>query len=275
MPHPSGKALTQGESAVLLMTDVHYGRKTASYNPKVFAKRLTRLSQTLGGIREGLASLSLDRLVVFMAGDMNDGTDIYATQPHEQAESNVEAQADELSELLSSWLLEQKRIWGTVSVEAVPGNHGRAGKRAAVAANWDMVFYRYLALRLGEAIPVGLNPRPKSPFIRKVELRDHQYILYHGHRIKSYFNIPWYGMSMRLHRWMSTRLAPFDMVCLGHFHTFGAWDVNRKTILVSGTMITDDDWALEEFGWESSARWWLFGVSDKHPMTWQYRLELE
>ena len=120
----------QEESAVLVMTDIHYGRKTSSYNPSVCLERLDRVGAHLARVRQLLAEYNITELVIALIGDVNDGTDIYATQPHHQAITNVEHQARELSTYLAHWLEKQSQVWPSIRVEAVPGNHGRAGRFA-------------------------------------------------------------------------------------------------------------------------------------------------
>ena len=264
----------QEESAVLVMTDIHYGRKTSSYNPSVCLERLDRVGAHLARVRQLLAEYYITELVIALIGDVNDGTDIYATQPHHQAITNVEHQARELSTYLAHWLEKQSQVWPSIRVEAVPGNHGRAGRFAHEAANWDIVAYRYLEYQARALnIPVNIG-EGDDLFLRKVLIRGHNYLFYHGHDIRTFSNIPWYGMMLRLSRWLSTSLAPFDVVCMGHFHTLGYWLINRIHLFESGTMITDDEWALRTFGWESASRWWLFGVSNSRPVTWQFTIDL-
>lgn len=263
----------QKETAVLVMSDLHYGKKTESFNPDSFKERLFALGERLGHIKSCLAGFEFDRLVVFLLGDVNDGTLIYASQPHHQAETNVEEQAEQLTDLLTEWFLNQKKIWGKVDIECIPGNHGSSGRNTHENANWDMVAYKYLRHKLHNEIAVRMN-RKENAFIRKVEIRSHQYLLYHGHDIKSYSSIPWYGIMMRIARWNTTKLAPMDVVIMGHFHSSGTWKFNQIEVMLSGTLITDDDWALQTLGYESANKWWLFGVSDKRPITWRFELDL-
>jgi hypothetical protein len=39
-------------------------------------------------------------------------------------------------------------------------------------------------------------------------------------------------------------------------------------------MVSDDDWALRKYGWESVNRWWMFGMSERKKLVWQYGLDL-
>jgi DNA polymerase II small subunit/DNA polymerase delta subunit B len=262
------------ESAVLTMSDLHYGKKTSSFNLESFEERLEVFGDRLVAMRESMAGYDFDELVVCLLGDVNDGTGIYATQPHHQAESNVEEQAEQLSELLAPWFRKQKKVWKDIRLETIPGNHGLVSRFCHEAANWDIVTYKYLKAKLErDGIQVGIN-RTGNKFLRKVQVRKHHYLLYHGHDIHSFANIPWYGMMNRISRWVTTKLAPIDVVMMGHFHTHGCWSMNRLQLLCSGTMITDDDWALQTLGWESANKWWLFGVSDKRPITWSFGMDI-
>jgi hypothetical protein len=234
------------------------------------------LGERLARIRHLLSDYQFDKLLVCMLGDVNDGTEIYAGQAHEQAESNVEEQAYQLATYMSGWLKRQKDVWGNVEVEAVPGNHGRAGRFAHVAANWDLVAYRYMKLMVEPAgITVNHPMKGEMVFLRKITVRKHPVLLYHGHDLQFYQSVPWYGIQNRLMKWSTvSSLTPFELVLLGHLHFLGDWSLNMLRILASGCMPSDDDWPVQKLGYESQNKWWLFGMSNKRPVTWQFGLEL-
>jgi predicted phosphodiesterase len=261
------------ESAVVVMTDIHYGKKTTSFNPDACAEKISNFGDSVLRIHDLMTGYQFDELVVCLLGDINDGSEIYATQPHHQAITNVEQQAEDISTILADWFKRQVKsgAWPKIRVECVPGNHGRAGKHAHEAASWDIVTYKYLRNKLPSSCPLHLGK--KNVFLRNIKIKRHNFLLYHGHEIKTFGNIPWYGMLLRTARWNLSSLSPFRAVLFGHWHTFGAWQFNQVTALASGTLITDDDWALQSLGWESANKWWMFGVSDKRPITWSFGLE--
>lgn len=265
----------QRESAILTLSDLHFGKQTASYNPNRFGERLNKLSATLGRIRELLGDYAFDELIICCLGDMVDGAGIYPTQFHHQAMTNADEQADVLSDLLDRFGSEQKKAWGKTRFECVPGNHGRSGKFTHENQNYDMTAYRLLELKSKlHGVMVNWN-KDANPFIRKVRVRNHDFVLYHGQDIRMYQGIPWYGMAQRVFRWLSTKkIGRFDAILMGHFHTTGLWDVNEVELCLSGTMATDDDWALQTLGYESSPHWWLFGISDSRPITWRFKIDL-
>lgn len=260
------------ESAIFHMTDLHFGKRTSTFSSDKFEAKLDAIGERLKSIRGAMTGYDFDELVIPLTGDVNDGTGIYPTQAHHQDITNVEEQADQLSDLLAAWYRDQLKTWKKIRIECVPGNHGRAGKFAHEGASWDMVAYKYLASKLRDVIPVHWNRNDK--FIRTISVRKHRYLLYHGHDIKTFSNIPWYGMLLRLAKWNTTKLAPFDVALMGHFHTCGDWTLNRIRLLLSGTMISDDEWALQSLGWESANKWWLFGANDERPVTWSFAVDV-
>ena len=264
------------ETAVLTITDPHYGKGTATYDPDIFKLRLD-------GVRDKVAKIwelhrghhVFDKLVIPILGDVNDGSGIFPTQGLHQVITDPNRQAREVARHLGAFARDMRDIWGVVELECVPGNHGRTGKFGHEAANWDMVAYQYLQMQVeNDGIPVRMNERG-NPFLRTIDIRGHKFLLYHGHEIRSWGSIPWYGILLRLSRWLMTEeFRDVKVVLMGHFHTKGRWQFNRVEALVSGTMVTDDEWAKQVFGWESATKWWMFGVSDSRPISWAYDIEL-
>lgn len=267
------------ETAVLVQTDIHYGKKTHTFNPEVAVQRLKDTFEKVSHITGYLgAAYRFDELVILMLGDINDGSGIYPTQSHHQAITNVEQQAEEFAGFYADLLARYGKRFPAIRIEAVPGNHGRAGKFAHEAANWDIVTYRYLAQECrARNLPVTLHlGRGSNLFVRTARIRKFDYLLFHGHQVRASFaGIPSYGLGQRICRWATTRkFRRFDMALCGHFHARFAWHVNRIPISVSGTYVTDDIWSLDELGWESSNIMPFFGVSDERPMTWNYDLNV-
>lgn len=208
---------------------------------------------------------------------MIDGGGIYPTQPHHQEITDPQEQAWKLADWLMPWLRQQRDAWERVDLYCVPGNHGRSGKHQHENANWDLVFYRFLQGKLaGEpAGKLALHMNSDDYFLFPVDIRGHRYLLYHGDKIYGTAGIPWYGVQNRLLRWnTSDSLGHLDVMCMGHFHALAHWRVNRLQVLSTGTMVTNDEWALTTLGFDSANQWWLVGASDKHPITWQYGLDL-
>jgi len=270
-------ASNKNESAILVMTDIHYGKKTSSFNRDVCRKRINRIADKVTSINSLLTGqYKFDELVIFLLGDVNDGNDIYPGQANHQECSNVEEQAWEFAEFYARFVRRLLPLYPKVRIETVPGNHGRSGRGVHEGANWDIVAYRYLGHHLrNDNVPVIVGTGD-SLFVRKVKVRKHNYLLFHGHQVKgSFAGIPSYGLSTRVLRWATTKYSPFNMALCGHFHSYFNWDVNDVDMLMSGTCVTDDLYSLDQLGWASSCKWPFFGVNDKRSVTWSYKLEAD
>jgi hypothetical protein len=284
------------ESLILTLSDLHYGKRTPTFNTRVFLRRLGRLRDRL------IRTVDLFRprfhfseIVLAVLGDVVDGDGIYPTHPHHTEPSNADLQTDRCSEALVGLVEALAESFPKVRVEAIPGNHGRVGRHAHEAANWDVGVYRLLRLKTAHLPNVrvyytgwedaaktvrsggraDVSNRTENLFLRTFEVRGHRYLLYHGHGVKMYQGIPWYGIQNRVLRWSTTeQLGGFEAVMMGHFHTTGFSVVNQIKTFLSGTLVSGDDFPLESLGFESANSWWLFGVSRKRAVTWHMDLDL-
>jgi hypothetical protein len=264
------------EDAVLVVTDVHYGKATQSYSPDVTRQRMEEVAARIESITAMLqTSIEIDRLHIMFLGDLADGADIYPSQTHHQEISNPDQQSIEAAQTVFAPFVRRMALtFPEVHNYFVYGNHGRTGKRMHEAANWDITCYRYLSLILGDANPRIITHTENLTYpIRVVNVRGHGHLLYHGNEIRSFANIPWYGMMNRLLRWNNSSLPDWRVAHMGHFHSCGRWHINQFEMFSSGTMVTHDEWAFQVLGWESSNRWWFMGVSDERPVTWSFDIQ--
>lgn len=264
------------ETAVLVVTDTHYGKATGSYNPsastrqhELVVERVTRVADTLR------RSYDFDRLVLALLGDGPDGSDIYPSQAHHQDITNAEEQAIAYADdVLTPFVKGIKESFRQVDIRTVPGNHGRSGKHKSEAENWDITAARYLEKNLDKVRGVNLDVPRHVPKVHIEEIRGHRFLLYHGDGVKGYQGIPFYGLRQRALNWRSTATyGDFRVLHVGHFHSFGRMQHNDITIMLNGTMVSDDQWALDELGYESQQAWHFHGVSDERPITFDFGIE--
>lgn len=266
------------ETAVLCLSDPHYGKRTPTFDPDRCRARLQLAGERTAKIRAIYSTgIDFDRLVVLILGDVNDGCEIFAGQAHEQAITNVEEQARECAAMLTEWLLKQREVWGEVAVYCCAGNHGRSGglsKSFHERANWDLVTYQYLRLALQpHGLPIDIDH--SRPFLRVVGVRGHGILMHHGHFVQAGV-LPGPALMRRLVNWSIVQsIPPWELAVMGHYHTIGYLRQSGVQLMMSGTLVTDDPYPIERLGVESPPGWWLFGVSDKHVPTWQIALDLD
>ena len=263
--HPSAHR----ETAVLHLGDLHVGKKECGYD--TFQARMRRISDRLKDIRDTvLRQYDITKLKVILTGDVVDGHGVYPSQAYNQAIGDARAQANLCGDGLAELISNQRGLYGTVEVAAVPGNHGIGGNKfAADSQNWDILAYDRLAEKLAGRVPVEYNP--EDPWVLKTQIADkYAAILNHGHRLgKSRKSV-----EDRIARWSSSdHFYPFHYVFTGHLHSLEYWHFNRVHYFRTGTMLTDDPYA-RQLGYESSVRAWLFGVHEKRPVTWTVQVDL-
>ncbi len=266
--------MANSQTVVAHITDFHYGKKTRTYNKDVAKEKFAKFSKDLVDIRK--QNKDADKLVLVWGGDIVDGTGIYPSQPHHQDASDVTEQIDDCTDLTKELFKEQLAAWGAVDNYTVPGNHGRTHKANHEGSNYDRILYSAIRREAEKLTGVRVleDDRNVGPFLKPFRVRNHRMLAYHGHSIQMYTNIPWYGIIQRLCKWKADKFAGVSTLMLGHFHGFGLWNVQGCNILLGGTTVTDDMWALESFGSGAVNKWWVFGVTDKNPMQWSIPLNV-
>lgn len=257
-------------TAALIASDVHYGKETSTYSCDVTTERLAAVSEQL----TKLAKLSgpVDELVVVFLGDIVDGAGIYPTQAHHQEETDILSQVRPVASQLAGLVTAQTRHWPAVRVEAVAGNHGRSGYFLHEHTNWDVATYMVMELMLErDGVRVNYGQHEHSPFMRSVPIGAQHAMLYHGHGIRMYQQIPRYGIIQRLLKWSTaSSLGDWRYLMLGHFHTLEYFQHNAKRVYLTGTMVSDDEWALEQLGADSTPAWWFLLFDGDGIVEWQY-----
>ena len=260
------------ETLVALISDMHIGKLTLSFNIERARKMMERWMDKILRIKELLGSgYIFDELVVASLGDINDGTEIYATQPHHQAITNVLLQAEVAADIIATQIKRAHGHFRNVTFVGVAGNHGRAGKRAHEAANWDIATYKLMKAMLPKTRFV-INERDDFLMVHKV--KGHGLLLYHGHYIRMYAQVPWYGIITKVLKWAQSVRDDWRVACFGHFHSCGYTRLNGIDIFLNGTLVTDDLYPMMTLGLLSSNKWWLFGVSERHATTFKFDIDV-
>jgi len=271
---------TNEEVVVLLMSDLHIGKKTRTYNPKVFVKRLRKLEKNMMSIVTAQRSIRpIKKLVVVMNGDIIDAEALYPSQAVDHIAITIIDQlyavgVPELSKFLYFCLANFEEV----EVYCQRGNHGRqnaAKWSSSKSTNWDFVLYKSLEGAMGEQDRLKWNIETKDwkQFFR---INGEGFLATHGDMIRMYYNLPWYGMTRQSMRWQNAfrdriKLTHF---LFGHFHSASVLRFNNCLIYVNGSFVTDDPFAEEHLGVASAPEQLLFAVHPNHGVSWHYKLKL-
>lgn len=244
---------------VLLVSDLHIGRKTSTYN--VYRSKVRMGKMAKNAYKVGKSS-GAEQLAICLLGDIVDGEEVYAGQGYE-VDSSVDVMMDLAVDQLEKLYDLMGKVYNRIRLYCVYGNHGRANRRSSETANWDLVVYQRLQDRLGDDV-VKISKR----FWMIPQIAGHKVLLFHGDNIRMYHQIPYYGIIQRVLRFNSTAGYRCDIACLGHFHHLFYFQYNDIHIFGNGTMLTDDDYSLKS-GLTPSNAFWMFGLSDEQNIIWQ------
>lgn len=268
------------EVVILLMSDVHIGKKTRSYNPTVFVKRLRKLEHNMMSIVTAQRSIRpIRKLVIVMNGDIIDAEALYPSQAVDHIAIPIIDQlysvgVPRLTEFLNFCLANFQEV----EVFCQKGNHGRqnaAKWSSSKSTNWDFVLYKSLEIATQNQPRLKWNIQTKD-WKQWFRVFNQGFMACHGDMIRMYYNLPWYGMTRQTQRWQNAYRDKIKLThfLFGHFHSASVLRFNNCLIYVNGSFVTDDPFSEEHLGVASTPEQLLFAVHPKHGVTWHYKLKL-
>ena len=88
------------------------------------------------------------------------------------------------------------------------------------------------------------------------------------------YTLPYYGIDRKTGDWANI-LAPVDVFCVGHFHSPGLIRPRSEPIVMNGTFVSDDEWAIGTIGKSGKPCQVTFGSHPERPVSWLYLLDLD
>lgn len=283
-------ARRKSETAVILVSDLQFGRLSSTYNPQRSLDALRRVRDAIINIRtDHLYNYIFDQLIVCYLGDIVDGDCIF---PGHAWEASIGAmdQVTMLSEKMDEiFHLPLAEVFGKVTLIGVPGNHGRPTPRpgqAAPRSNYDIQLYNNFSLLYKRNGPIrcafdyqvsiekswGNSGKINYVYIKGYMVRGWKMLLYHGHGIFSWAGIPFYGIANRIKNWFLS-FGEFNIFCMGDKHVAFDWPISpHLQVFLNGTALTGDEWAAQRIGMPAGQIYWFFGISNKRPVSFRYAI---
>ncbi len=260
------------EEAVLVLSDVHVGKITNTYNPEVFKERLNKVNTGMLRIVELLRNgYKIDTLNIILAGDIVDGEGIYPTQ----AMSINQGALKQVFQLgvpeFSNMFINLLKYFKKIRVHCVRGNHGRCGRFSDETSNWDLALYE--ACKATTQNYKNIEWNISYNWENRFKIYDRTFLVVHGHQIKMALNVPHYGVTSKGMRWQGS-MGHFDYLIMGHFHAIQICEWNDWSYLMNGTFSTNDEFSEEVIGLMGSAKQLFFGVHPRKGITFHYKIKL-
>ncbi len=224
------------EEAVLLLGDVHLGQATP---PRLTAGWTQDTETTEGQVRVlGEALLRLWELQAGAApwrtlhllclGDLVEGSGMRTSQAR-QVDLLAVQQAGAAGRAVASLVLTALQRFEHVTLDAVPGNHGRTSQQAGPAGlaeldpadSFDWLAIEFAGEILRAAVEAGrVEIRNHQQYYGTLEVAGHRVVLEHGSSLRggsSWGGIPYYGVD-RTSAAYRDLLGDYTVLALGHFH---------------------------------------------------------
>lgn len=268
-PFPAVGKGRDKEDIGIVITDHHEGRKTESYNTKIYIARNEYFLDRVMRVIELHRPIGTAHL--FILGDMVQGENIYKGSNVDETEFGVWTQINDYAiPTLSRLILSLAQGVEAVEVWCVWGNHGVYAREGTRQANWDNFVYKGLEVALTNQKNVTVHC--PTEFYQLVTIKGWRFFLFHGDQVRSNQGIPLFALRRKLQDWYAY-LNGFDYAYCGHWHTWGADQINsRADYQLCPPLVTGDSWALERVGRASSPVQLVFGIHSKIGRSFEYKL---
>ena len=284
---------TEGESAVLLLSDCHIGQIVSveetggygHYNIRRYCECLSFLEESvLAALHErSRGGVVTEELVVFLLGDL-----LHGALEHGAEREQTLLIADQFQ--LATWTLHQFlcRLAGAVPrvrIYTSVGNHGRLPSQRKMPtvgrfSNFDQLVYGALEHTLlatnRETVEFHLNASPRQV----VEIQNARFCASHGDHLRGgdkQVGLPVAAVGREVNiaaqRHAAARQAPIDYFLVGDKHRHGSLPLATGSYIFNGAFPGADEFSAYNFP-PSEPVQILFWMHPEKRKTWQYDVKL-
>ena len=268
--------MDNGETQVLLISDMQTGVKTPTFNLDVCRERMETLIEKtikIGSLHK--KESSVENLVIMLLGDIVHGERVGFQVSLDELQTGVHEQKHAAVEMLTNAVTQFSKNYKNVYAYGVHGNHGVRGKFSSKSDNVDIDVYETLQLSCKHLKNVEMGFDHDS-FYQIVQIGNFKYLMFHGHQQKmSGARMPIYGLESTISKWYLIDGMKFDVAVCGHFHTSTYIKAQGKLpLFVNGCFTTNDPFTIEKLAKDGTPAQWSFFTSEDHPVTAMYEIDL-
>jgi hypothetical protein len=278
------------ESLLLHLSDWHYGetvdasgtRALNEYNTSIAQRRIKTVFDGALGIAEKMRAgggWEFPRMVVAVNGDMVTGTihELERHGDHMNVIWSVYYCAMELAEQLRRLAAE----FPEVDVFVTSGNHGRLPDARKMQSkdptrNWDTLV-GLIARTALENVPNVTVTIPNS-YAVTYEVEGNVVLQSHGHDVKSWGGIPWYGINRIVTNYNAleaSRGGRISAYLFGHFHSATNLTYPGGEAFVNGSLIGGTEWTVNALGKADRPCQMMLGFHPDHGVTHRWPIYAE
>ena len=275
------------ETALLNFSDWHYGEVVSSartrglneYDQEIARERVQTIVRASRSIlrRMRLGGYTFPRLVVAANGDMVTGS-LHDLEKHSNGKAVTES-VYECGMLLAEAIRDLSADFPKLDVYCTSGNHGRLPdakrmEQKAPLRNWDTLVYLFAKTALRD-LPNVTFEIPDSYSVG-YQVEGLNILQGHGHDIKSWNSIPWYGIDRYVNRisgMEASRSNKIDAYIFGHFHRATNMPHATGEMFVNGSLIGGTEFSVNGLGVADKPVQWLLGVHHDRGITHRWPIQ--
>jgi len=206
------------EVAVIHFTDWQIGKRNDSFNTEIAVERIRTVVRKVRRITEVQRSdHPVKRCVCLFGGDHVEGNGIFPGQTHE-VDSTSYQQLFVASRTMVEVVLSLLEDFDVVDVYAVPGNHGRVGRRGDEARETNLDNIAYTIAQDSLANQDRVTWHEHNHWFQHFTIGAYRAVLVHGDQIKGFGGTPVFALARKATAWSSGVLPAFDDLFVGHYH---------------------------------------------------------
>lgn len=232
MQYKKGNKSSTPLTHVMQLTDLHEGEVTKKdevdgfneFNPEIFTQRINQFGQSVIDqtyvLRSGYSIPTLHILGTgdYVSGDIHDELKVTNAYP-------APVQAVNAGYKIGALVAMMAPHFENVVVDMVTlDNHGRMTKKNQASQggenNWGYVVAHIVRQHVSRLSNVQVNIHAKASAL--VSIGKERYLLFHGHQIKGWAGLPYYGFDRRVALEAVKRMGvpehAFTKLTMGHFH---------------------------------------------------------
>lgn len=273
------------EKAVLVLGDIHCGmvnrifdrhteKMITTYNTKIRHEEMKYLANSIFKIKKLLYhSFNLNHLIILNVGDNITNDRIFGGQLF-HIDKCVGLQVLEMVADLSSFIKEMKKFFNKVTMVCMVGNHGRSQSEGKfdepIENNYEYIMYKIIQKTFENDKAVEIIVPNTHFYIYRIY--GHKYLLTHGDILRGFTRNT---IERSIKDYIIAHESDFDVFIMGHYHRIDKMTLSEhNTALVNGCWISKDKFGFKVARQYSKPQQWLFGVSKKRAITWDFVIDL-
>lgn len=228
----------------LMLSDLHYGRKSENFDVEICRKRMKKLTKTvLAELKSNSKLFNVEKIIIAMLGDMIESYTMHGIESSHACEFGNSRQIQIAIESLYEDLLYPLAMTSlTIEVPCVTGNHDRTERERTMVnpgeANVTWIIYNTLQLFCKQAGFKNITFHiPEGPYVT-LDIYGNTVLYEHGDNVRSTTKV----VLEKLMANRSTQLGTLiDFLRVGHFHEYTMYD--RGRIIVNEGLCGQDSYA--------------------------------